>query len=161
MPPPFSLQEAPLSPIIEKTKGGFFLNLLHLWYRAYQCVFGAGARLLPWRWSETVVGPGSLARVPSLLTEYGVRRPLVAASRRQCADPAFRQMLAQLESYVLFSDIRPNPPASAVEAAAALYRREGCDSLVAVGGGSPMDTAKAAAALVARPGKTLPSWPGF
>lgn len=109
------------------------MNLLHLWYRAYQCVFGAGARLLPWRWPETVVGPGSLARVPSLLTEYGVRRPLVAASRRQCADPAFRQMLAQLESYVLFSDIRPNPPASAVEAAAALYRREGCDSLVARG----------------------------
>lgn len=161
MPPPFSLQEAPLSPIIEKTKGGFFLNLLHLWYRAYQCVFGAGARLLSWRWPETVVGPGSLARVPSLLTEYGVRRPLVAASRRQCADPAFRQMLAQLESYVLFSDIRPNPPASAVEAAAALYRREGCDSLVAVGGGSPMDTAKAAAALVARPGKTLPQLAGL
>ena len=40
-----------------------------------------------------------------------------------------------------------------VEAAAALYRQAHCDSLVAVGGGSPMDTAKAAAALVVRPGK--------
>ena len=48
-----------------------------------------------------------------------------------------------------------------MEAAAALYRREGCDSLVAVGGGSPMDTAKAAAALVARPGKTLPQLAGL
>lgn len=131
------------------------MNLLYLWYRAYQCVFGLGARLLPWRRPETVTGPGSLARIPALLTKCGTRRPLVAASRRQCADPAFQQMLSRLEGYALFSDIQPNPPVSAVEAAAALYRREGCDSLVAVGGGSPMDTAKAAAALLARPDRTL------
>ena len=137
------------------------MNLLHLWYRTYQCVFGLGARLLPWRRPETVTGPGSLARIPALLTKCGARRPLVAASRRQCADPAFQQMLSRLEGYALFSDIQPNPPVSAVEAAAALYRREGCDSLVAVGGGSPMDTAKAAAALLARPDRTLSQLAGL
>ena len=137
------------------------MNLLHLWYRTYQCVFGLGARLLPWRRPETVNGPGSLARIPALLTKCGTRRPLVAASRRQCADPAFQQMLSRLEGYALFSDIQPNPPVSAVEAAAALYRREGCDSLVAVGGGSPMDTAKAAAALLARPDRTLSQLAGL
>ena len=137
------------------------MNLLHLWYRTYQCVFGLGARLLPWHRPETVTGPGSLARIPALLTKYGARRPLVAASRRQCADPAFQQMLSRLEGYALFSDIQPNPPVSAVEAAAALYRREGCDSLVAVGGGSPMDTAKAAAALLARPDRTLSQLAGL
>ena len=137
------------------------MNLLHLWYRTYQCVFGLGARLLPWRRPETVTGPGSLARIPALLTKYGARRPLVAASRRQCADPAFQQMLSRLEGYALFSDIQPNPPVSAVEAAAALYRREGCDSLVSVGGGSPMDTAKAAAALLARPDRTLSQLAGL
>ena len=129
------------------------MNLRHLWYRTYQCVFGLGARLLPWRRPETVTGPGSLAHIPALLTKCGARRPLVAASRRQCADPAFQQMLSRLEGYTLFSDIKPNPPVSTVEAAAALYRQAHCDSLVAVGGGSPMDTAKAAAALVVRPGK--------
>lgn len=137
------------------------MNLLHLWYRTYQCVFGLGARLLPWRRPETVTGPGSLAHIPALLTKCGTRRPLVAASRRQCADPAFQQMLSRLEGYALFSDIQPNPPVSAVEAAAALYRREGCDSLVAVGGGSPMDTAKAAAALLARPNRTLSQLAGL
>lgn len=137
------------------------MNLLHLWYRTYQCVFGLGARLLPWRRPETVTGPGSLAHIPALLTKCGTRRPLVAASRRQCADPAFQQMLSRLEGYALFSDIQPNPPVSAVEAAAALYRWEGCDSLVAVGGGSPMDTAKAAAALLARPDRTLSQLAGL
>lgn len=129
------------------------MNLRHFGYRAYQCVFGLGARLLPWRQPETITGPGRLADIPARLTRYGVRRPLVVASRRQCADPAFQQMLSRLEGYTLFSDIKPNPPVSTVEAAAALYRQAHCDSLVAVGGGSPMDTAKAAAALVARPGK--------
>lgn len=129
------------------------MNLRHVGYRAYQCVFGLGAQLLPWRQPETITGPGSLADIPARLTRYGARRPLVVASHRQCADPAFQQMLSQLEGYTLFSDIKPNPPVSTVEAAAALYRQAHCDSLVAVGGGSPMDTAKAAAALVVRPGK--------
>ena len=131
------------------------LKLRPLWYRTCQCAVGLGARLLPWRRPETVTGSGSLRRVPMLLAQYGAHHPLVVASRRQCGDPAFRQMLAALEVYTLFTDIRPDPPAATVEAAAALYRRERCDSFVAVGGGSPMDTAKAAAALTARPDRSL------
>ena len=81
------------------------MNLRHVGYRAYQCVFGLGARLLPWRQPETITGPGSLADIPARLTRYGARRPLVVASRRQCADPAFQKMLSRLEGYTLFSDI--------------------------------------------------------
>lgn len=53
------------------------MNLRHVGYRAYQCVFGLGARLLPWRQPETITGPGSLADIPARLTRYGARRPLV------------------------------------------------------------------------------------
>lgn len=64
------------------------LTLLHLWYRTYQLAFGLGARLLPWRRPEAVTGAGSFRRLPDLLQKYGARRPLVVASRRQCAAPA-------------------------------------------------------------------------
>ena len=37
------------------------MNLRHVGYRAYQCVFALAARLLPWRQPETITGPGSLA----------------------------------------------------------------------------------------------------
>lgn len=37
------------------------MNLRHVGYRAYQCVFALGTRLLPWRQPETITGPGSLA----------------------------------------------------------------------------------------------------
>lgn len=43
----------------------------------------------------------------------------------------------------VFSDITPNPRHDEVMAGAELFRREGCDAIVAVGGGSPMDCAKA------------------
>lgn len=55
----------------------------------------------------------------------------------------------------------PNPPVAEAEAIAALYRAEHCDSFVAVGGGSPMDAAKAAAALLARPHRTLAQMAGI
>lgn len=53
------------------------MNLRHVGYRAYQCVFGLSARLLPWRQPETITGPGSLADIPARLTRYSARRPLV------------------------------------------------------------------------------------
>lgn len=44
---------------------------------------------------------------------------------------------------VVFSGVTPNPRDYEVMAGAELYRKEGCDAIVAVGGGSPMDCAKA------------------
>jgi len=44
--------------------------------------------------------------------------------------------------FVVFSDVTPNPKDTEVMAGAALYLREQCDVIVAVGGGSPMDCAK-------------------
>lgn len=137
------------------------MNLLHLWYRVCQCAMGLGVRLLPWRRPETVTGSGSMARIPALLAQYGVRHPLVTASRRQSGEPAFQQMLSGLEEYTLFTEVRPDPPVAVAEAIAALYRAEGCDSFVAVGGGSPMDAAKAAAALLVRPRRSLPQLAGL
>ena len=96
-----------------------------------------------------------------MLQKYGARRPLVVASRRQCAAPVFRQVLDRLEGYALYTGVTPNPPVAEAEAIAALYRAQQCDSFVAVGGGSPMDAAKAAAALLARPHRTLAQMAGL
>lgn len=123
--------------------------------RVYQVCFAVGARLLPWRRPEAITGIGSFFRVPALLAERGVRKPMIVASRRQSQMPMFQEMVSHLSDYSLFSDVTANPKVSTVEALAAHYRREGCDGFVAVGGGSPMDAAKAAAALLARPGRSL------
>ena len=53
---------------------------------------------------------------------------------------------------VLFDATPANPTEAAVEAALALYRAEGCDGVIAVGGGSPIDLAKGVALLATHPG---------
>ena len=55
-------------------------------------------------------------------------------------------------SYVLFDQIRPNPTAGNVDDAAACAVREGCDFVVALGGGSVMDAAKAIALVATNEG---------
>jgi aldehyde:ferredoxin oxidoreductase len=55
-------------------------------------------------------------------------------------------------SSVVYSEIVPDPPVEEVEKAAQRYREEGCDGLVALGGGSSMDLAKAIAVRISQPG---------
>lgn len=53
---------------------------------------------------------------------------------------------------VLFSEVEPDPPIEEVEKAGRLYQSQGCDGLVAMGGGSSLDVAKAIAVWVSQPG---------
>lgn len=126
-----------------------------LYCRTFQCAFGFGARFLPWRKAECISGAGSLQKVPTLLAQRGGKKPLIVASRRQSQTEDFRAMTAQLTEYELFSQVTPNPRCSTVDEIAQLYRRSGCDSLIAIGGGSPIDAAKAAAARIARPNRSV------
>ncbi|QDI92089.1 iron-containing alcohol dehydrogenase [Salicibibacter halophilus] len=56
---------------------------------------------------------------------------------------------------VLFNKVEPNPPSRLIGEGASLYQQEGCNSLVAVGGGSSMDTAKAIGLEVTHEGTIL------
>ena len=70
-----------------------------------------------------------------------------------CSDPDLvkfgvtQKVLDVLESndlpYELYSDIKPNPTIENVQTGVAAYRSSGADYIIAIGGGSSMDTAKA------------------
>ncbi len=57
--------------------------------------------------------------------------------------------------HAIFDKTAANPTMSDVEAALSLYRAEGCDAVVALGGGSPIDCAKGVCARLMRPKKSL------
>ena len=127
--------------------------------RAFQCCFAVGARLLPWRRPRVYAGPGSLLRAADILRENSLRRPFVVASRRQCADEHFRALQEALDEQDIllsvFSSVEPNPSVETVEKIAAQYKFDRCDCFLVIGGGSPMDATKAAAARLARPERSL------
>jgi 4-hydroxybutyrate dehydrogenase len=53
---------------------------------------------------------------------------------------------------VVFSEVVPDPPVEIIEKMAKLYKDEHCDGIIAIGGGSSLDAAKAAAIKVSQPG---------
>jgi len=123
--------------------------------------------------TKTLFGIGAINQLQAILVRLGVRRPLVVTDQGFKGTGAFEQFVAALggdagrESWVLFADVHPNPVEGDVRAAAAAYLAGGCDGVVAIGGGSPLDAGKAARLLVKRPGFDLagfygePDWSGL
>lgn len=97
---------------------------------------------------------GAVNLLPEECERAGIRKPLVVT------DPGVRQAgvldkaLAALAGrpHALYDQTPFNPTEAAVRAAVEVYRAEGCDGLVAVGGGSSMDLAKGVAIAATHPG---------
>lgn len=98
-------------------------------------------------------GPGTLAALGEAARELGIGRPLLVADKGVVAAGLAARAAAQLPAGTpLFDATPPNPTEAAVLAALARYRAEGCDGLVAIGGGSPIDLAKGVALLATHAG---------
>ncbi|MHB2167917.1 iron-containing alcohol dehydrogenase [Alsobacter sp. R-9] len=98
---------------------------------------------------------GALSALPEDLSAAGIARPLLVADRGvETAGllDRVRRAFPGGATAPAFLDTPSNPTEEAVEAALAVYKAEGCDGLIAVGGGSPMDLAKGVAVLAAHPG---------
>jgi choline dehydrogenase len=102
-----------------------------------------------------VHGPGSIGRLGELAAELGMKRPLFVTDRGVVAAGLTDEALRQLNDAVLFDGVRPNPDIELVDEASVLYRENGCDGLVALGGGSSMDTAKGIGVEVEHGGSIL------
>ena len=98
-------------------------------------------------------GPGELKTLATAPAELGINRPLVVADMGVQAAGLLDRVLAHLPAgTAVFLGTPPNPTELAVRSALAKYRAEGCDGIVALGGGSPIDLAKGVALLATHDG---------
>jgi 4-hydroxybutyrate dehydrogenase len=98
---------------------------------------------------------GAVKALESSLASCGVRRPLIVTDRGIVSSGILARVTANLapeRAAHVFCDTPSNPTEAAVHAAAGVYRANECDGLVAVGGGSPIDLAKAVALTVSHEG---------
>ncbi|MDO9631981.1 MAG: iron-containing alcohol dehydrogenase, partial [Humidesulfovibrio sp.] len=95
---------------------------------------------------ETVFGVGAGRLAGRYARNLGALKVLLVTDPGVAIQPWFPDIIASLDEagveHVLFSDVRTNPRDSEVMHGAEIYQAEGCDAVVAVGGGSPMDCAK-------------------
>jgi len=97
---------------------------------------------------------GAVRLLAQECARVGIARPLVVTDPGVKAAGVLQKALDALAGLpvAVFDQTPPNPTEAAVRAAAALYQAQGCDGLVAVGGGSAIDCAKGVAIAVAHEG---------
>ena len=98
-------------------------------------------------------GAGAISGVGDAARELGIKKPLLVADKGVQAAGLVAKATVSLGDVPLFLDTPPNPTESAVKAALAQYRSEGCDGIIALGGGSPIDLAKGVALLATHEGE--------
>lgn len=103
------------------------------------------------------IGGGAVARIGMVLQRLGVKRPLIVTDPFMRDSGHVDHVLAPLRKAGLtadiFADTVPDPTTDVVEQGAKRLSEGGYDGLVALGGGSPIDTAKAMAVLAANGGR--------
>jgi alcohol dehydrogenase len=109
--------------------------------------------------SRLVMGCGSAAQTGEQLRTLGSHKVLVITDKGIVGSGILAQVTPSLEregiGYVVFDGVIANPRIETVDAAIEMYRANGCDGFLAIGGGSPMDTAKTAGVLATNPGGVL------
>ena len=97
---------------------------------------------------------GALAQLPKVLKAHGVARPFVVTDPGLKANGLLDRLLAALSEPPagVFTETPANPTESASAKAAEAYRASGADGIIAFGGGSSMDLAKAMGLMVTHEG---------
>ena len=104
---------------------------------------------------DLLIGGGASDGLAAHVARIGIERPLVVSDRflldKGPAGPLVERLAAGAE-VATFGDVQPDPTLANVEGALQALRDHEADGVVAIGGGSPMDTAKAAAVAFANEG---------
>ena len=100
-------------------------------------------------------GKGAIAAIADEVNARGFKHVFVASDPDLVKFGVTGKVLSVLDgakiSYTLFSDIKPNPTIENVKAGVEAFKACGADCIVAIGGGSSMDTAKAVGIIITNP----------
>ena len=133
-----------------------------LFCRGYQICSRLALPLLPYRQPELLT---AVTDIPSLLQREHIGRALLitdAPLRALGLTQELEKALSQAGiACAVYDGVVPNPTVDNVEQCRALYLESGAQAMIAFGGGSPMDCAKAAGARIARPQKAVQAMGGL
>jgi len=100
-------------------------------------------------------GKGAIQEIPGIVSAKGVKKAFIASDPDLVKFGITRKVTDLLDqnsmAYEVYSDIKPNPTIENVKSGVEAYKASGADYMIAIGGGSSMDTAKAIGIIVNNP----------
>lgn len=136
-----------------------------LYCRIFQFGMKIANYFVGYRTPKYIEGSGQIKKLPMEVKNKGVKRVLLVTDDELMKLGLPNELIKEMEfiglDYEIFSDVQPNPTDNNVEAGYRVYREKKCDGIIAFGGGSPMDCAKAIAARNAHPNKSVVDMQGL
>lgn len=130
-----------------------------IWQRAFMFVFYKATYVMNWRAPELLEGSGSIVKLPEKIKELGLDNIFFVVDKGildlGLANPLKQAFTDAGLTYTQFDKVQPDPKSNDIEEGVKLYNESGSKCIVVIGGGSAMDTAKAVAARVTRPKKSI------
>ncbi len=100
-------------------------------------------------------GKGAIAEIPAIVAAKGFKKAFIATDPDLVKFGVVKKVTDLLDdagmAYEIYSDIKPNPTIENVQNGVAAYKASGADYMIAVGGGSSMDTGKAIGIIINNP----------
>lgn len=133
-----------------------------IYCRCFQTVLRIALPILPYRNPEVW---NRISEIVNILKKETISNPLIITDKTLSSIGATDALQKTLSEngihYTLFDGAFPNPTTALARQAADCYRENNCDGLIAFGGGSPMDLAKAVGVMLTRPDKPLEKLAGI
>ncbi len=133
--------------------------------RAYQSCLRIASLLLDWSQPEMITGEDSVLKISDILKSRSKKKVLLITDNGLKSLGLIDGLTQKLEEdgirVFVFSDVQPNPTIENVENAKDFYIENGCEAIIAFGGGSPMDCAKGAGARISNPTRSINSMRGL
>ncbi|QFI37813.1 iron-containing alcohol dehydrogenase [Moritella marina ATCC 15381] len=111
-------------------------------------------KLVPIPLPKLIEGKGAISQTAQVLTELGGVKPLIVTDAMLVKLGIAKHLTDALDAaniaYSLFDEVTPDPTLPLIANGWQRYKQDGCDSVIALGGGSPMDCAKAIAAAAVK-----------
>ena len=100
-------------------------------------------------------GKGAIQEIPGIIAATGFKKAFIATDPDLVKFGVTKKITDLLDknglAYEIYSDIKPNPTIENVQSGVAAYKASGADYMIAVGGGSSMDTGKAIGIIINNP----------
>lgn len=114
---------------------------------------------------KVIAGHAALEHIPFELSTLGAKRPMIITDKGVRSNNLLAPIETAFESTdtnigYIFDDVPPDSSLETVQKAAQFYRENNCDAIIAVGGGSVIDTSKATNILVSEGGNDLLKYSG-